>query len=224
MPLLMLFEALERVADPEPHGASFNMALDEALLRGLKAPALRIYRWSSPAVSFGCFEKYAVASARYPGREPVRRWTGGGVVPHGADVTYSLFAPAGSPVAKLKPSESYRLIHACIRDLLEREGIPAGVVEQERAVESRACFEKAVRHDILAGATKIAGAAQRRTKSGLLHQGSIQNVELPSGFADKLAGAFSQRTRDRAITRDELANAETLAREKYGTDAWLKRY
>ena len=220
----MLFEILERVVDPQPHGAAFNMAMDETLLRRLKAPAIRIYRWSRPAVSFGYFEKYQAAMEEYPGREPVRRWTGGGIVPHGEDVTYSLFAPADSAAFRLKPVESYRLIHESIRDLLARQGVEGRVAAEPFPEESRACFQKAVRHDIVVGSRKIAGAAQRRTKCGLLHQGSIQNVELPGQFEELLAGAFSAGTREREMTCEELESASSLALEKYASDAWMRRY
>ena len=83
----MIFDELTEVADPEPHDAALNMALDEVLLRRAAGPLLRVYRWARPAVSFGYFGKVADAEAAWPGREMVRRWTGGGIVPHGADVT-----------------------------------------------------------------------------------------------------------------------------------------
>src|SRR2546423_1117404 len=38
------------------------------------------------------------------------------------------------------------------------------------------CFANPVRADVLLDGRKIAGAAQRRTTRGLLHQGSIQNT------------------------------------------------
>ncbi len=220
----MLFEAIECVADPEPHDGAFNMAMDETLFLETAAPAIRVYGWSRPAVSFGYFERYAAAVETHPGREPVRRWTGGGIVPHGEDLTYSLFAPADSALARLKPSESYRFIHECILELLARVGVVGSVAAETGAGVSRACFEKAARHDILAGGKKIAGAAQRRTRSGLLHQGSIQNVALPRGFGDLLAAAFSRRVKTRELRRDETERAALLAREKYAGQAWLKRY
>src|ERR1700689_396612 len=72
--------------DAEPHSAALNMAIDEALLAIISRPVLRIYRWSRAAVSFGCFERWLPVQAAHPAREPVRRWTGGGIVLHGDDL------------------------------------------------------------------------------------------------------------------------------------------
>jgi len=77
-------------------------------------------------------------------------------------------------------------------------------------------------HDVLVEGRKVAGAAQRRTRGGLIHQGSIQTVELPADFgavfAARLAGAVV-----RAPDFDVGLAAERLAAGKYGTRAWLEK-
>src|ERR1700761_7523358 len=76
--------------------AGFNMALDEALLEAmprLLKPVLRFYGWTEPAVSFGYFQKYSEIERTTLLRPLVRRPTGGGLVPHDADWTYSLAFP-----------------------------------------------------------------------------------------------------------------------------------
>src|SRR5580698_7976 len=95
-----LFETLEFRFDPEPRTAPLNMAMDEIILKKTSAPVLRIYRWLRPAVSFGCFEKFFTVEKMHPGRELVRRWTGGGVVLHGDDLTYSLMVPRECALAQ----------------------------------------------------------------------------------------------------------------------------
>src|SRR6266850_8317909 len=83
-----------------PGQFAFNMALDEALLQAmprLGKPVLRFYSWSEPAASFGYFQRYADAANAISLRPLVRRPTGGGMVPHDGDWTYSLvFPPAHS--------------------------------------------------------------------------------------------------------------------------------
>jgi lipoyl(octanoyl) transferase len=72
--------------------AAFNMALDEALLEAmvrLKHPVLRFYSWTEPAASFGYFQKFSDVERATLLRPLVRRSTGGGIVPHDADWTYS---------------------------------------------------------------------------------------------------------------------------------------
>ena len=171
----MLFDELTEVLDPEPHEAPLNMALDEVLLASATGPMLRVYRWARPAVSFGYFGKVADVAAAWPGREMVRRWTGGGIVPHGADVTYTLVVPRGCAFFRLRPDESYRTIHEHLAALLATLGTTVQVAASASAKISDACFENPARHDLLGAAGKIAGAAQRRTRDGLLIQGSVQS-------------------------------------------------
>jgi lipoate-protein ligase A len=70
---------------------------------------------------------------------------------------------------------------------------------------------------------KVAGAAQRRTRSGLLHQGSIQNVDLANGLGERFAQALSTKCTERKIDNDALKRACELAEQKYGTDGWLRK-
>ena len=70
---------------------------------------------------------------------------------------------------------------------------------------------------------KIAGAAQRRTRSGLLQQGSIQGVDLGNDFAERFARALSANCSERKINEEVLNRARELAYCKYGTAAWLRK-
>ncbi len=90
------------------------MAMDEVLLRAAGQPLLRVYGWSAPAVSFGYFGRFAEVRRLWPARELVRRWTGGGIVPHGEDFTYTLVVPRGEPFAGRPAGETYRLIHEAV--------------------------------------------------------------------------------------------------------------
>jgi len=78
--------------------AAFNMALDEALLENvarLDSPVLRFYGWTEPAATFGYFQKYAEVERATLLCPLIRRPTGGGIVPHDADWTYSIAFPPG---------------------------------------------------------------------------------------------------------------------------------
>ena len=217
----MLFPELVRLDDPEPHPAALNMAIDEVLLRTATIPLLRTYHWARPAVSFGYFGKYAEVERAWPGREAVRRWTGGGVVPHGEDFTYSLLIPHHCAVFKMRTEDSYRAIHEGLAAAL---GMGADALAPRPAAKvSDACFENAARHDLVVGSTKVAGAAQRRTRFGLLHQGSIQHPRLPRHFENLLAEALATHLEQRTLDRALILEATTLAAEKYSTPAWLGR-
>jgi lipoate-protein ligase A len=218
------FETLELLLDLEPHSAAVNMAMDEIILEEISVPTLRTYRWLKPAVSFGYFEKYAAVENQHSGRELVRRWTGGGVVLHGEDVTYSIMAPRDCFLSKMKPAQSYLAIHELITETMRDSGLAASLTGASSPKISTSCFENAVSHDVLVGDRKIAGAAQRRTQSGLLHQGSIQGMELPRDFTEKFAAKLSANVIQRPVRPNELAAALTLAETKYVTPQWMRKF
>ena len=207
--------------DVEPHSAAVNMAVDEVLLGVVGGPVLRVYRWARPAVSFGYFERWEPILEAHPARDAVRRWTGGGVVLHGEDFTYSLLVPRCGDAAGLGPGGSYGVIHGALCAALGDVGIGAGRAGVPGEKISQACFENPVLHDVLVGARKVAGAAQRRTRLGLIHQGSIQGLDLPSGFGGAFAARLGEVVRARSF--DVMPAAERLAAEKYGTRAWLEK-
>src|SRR5664280_2274591 len=97
---------------------ALNMALDEALLESmlrLGRPVLRFYGWTEPAATFGYFQKYAEVGRATHLRPLIRRPTGGGIVPHDADWTYSLVFPPGHEWHALKAEASYRRVHQWIQ-------------------------------------------------------------------------------------------------------------
>lgn len=165
--------------------AAFNMALDEALLEEasrLGKPALRFYGWMEPAATFGYFQKYADVERATLLRPLIRRPTGGGIVPHDADWTYSFVVPPGHEWHSLKAEESYRRIHAWIRSAFARLRIATELAPSRRKSEisnpksqiPSTCFIGHEKSDLLWHGRKIAGAAQRRNQLGLLIQGSVQ--------------------------------------------------
>jgi lipoate-protein ligase A len=214
LPELLLFD------DIAPHSAAMNMAIDEALLGVIESPVLRVYRWQAASVSFGYFEPWEPVQKQYPARDPVRRWTGGGVVLHGEDFTYSLLIPKGIDAGA--PHESYRLIHGALCRALGEVGVAAEPAGASAGKQSHACFENPVLHDVLVDGRKIAGAAQRRTRTGLLHQGSIQTLEINLDFPARFTSHLAPKVRIQSF--DVSESAEKLSAVKYGTSDWLERH
>ena len=220
-----LFDALDFLCDEQPHPAALNMAIDEVLLKEISVPTLRVYRWLHPAASFGCFEKYSIVASAHPGRELVRRWTGGGVVLHGDDFTYSLIVPAaGIPSGIINPQKSYLDIHEALVRGMQAAGIAASLAGGTASKVSNACFENAVCHDVMLGDRKIAGAAQRRTRAGLLHQGSIQLAGLPEDFGETFAAILTTEVSRRVLPLGELPVALALAESKYASESWMRKF
>src|SRR5437667_9507068 len=85
------------------------------------------------------------------------------------------------------------------------------------------CFANPVRADVMIDGRKVAGAAQRRTRCGLLQQGSIQGVDLGNSFAQRFAEALSANCRERKMNKEILNRARELAQRKYGADSWLRK-
>ena len=82
---------------------------------------------------------------------------------------------------------------------------------------------KPVRADVMLNGRKIAGAAQRRTRAGLLHQGSIQGFDLGNGLADRFAKGLSSSCNVRNLSAAVHDRAQKFATQKYGTQSWLRR-
>jgi hypothetical protein len=157
--------------------AGFNMALDEALLEaspGLGKPVLRFYSWTERAASFGYFQKFLEVERMTLLRPLVRRPTGGGLVPHDEDWTYSLTFPPTDSWYALKAVESYRRVHEWIQAAFAKLGIATELADGCRKALPGQCFVGHEKFDVLWQGQKIAGAAQRRTRNGLLIQGSVQ--------------------------------------------------
>ncbi len=170
-----------RVIDSGPGAPDFNMALDEALLQlapKIGGPVVRFYGWTEPAATFGYSQHYDAVAALTSLRPLIRRPTGGGLVPHDSDWTYSMVFPAGSAWHQSKAVESYSRVHAWIREAFAAIGVPATLAPERRKEAPGQCFVGAEKDDVLWQGRKIAGAAQRRTQTGLLIQGSVQPPPL----------------------------------------------
>jgi lipoate-protein ligase A len=216
------------------------MAADESLLeRSGETPVLRIYRWLEPAISFGYFTR--LAELRAEGRRAlVRRWTGGGIVEHGADFTYALVIPRRELGTWGAPGQTYQLLHHALARALAQAGVEAKPLPEEiRPANLQSgqtpgcyCFAHPVAHDLMNGDRKLAGAAQRRTRRGLLHQGSVQGCDAlgsdPGGWRERLAQslprALCATPVQRSLTSAEMEGASRLAEAKYATQAWLERW
>jgi len=203
--------------------AAANMAIDESLLRHARDPILRIYGWEEVCVSIGYFQKASVVAT---GTSFVRRYTGGGLVEHGRDLTYTLVLPADHPLTAAGTLPSYRAIHEGVASALRGAGVDCHLATAQPKKDHASCFLKPVPADILdSQGGKLAGAAQRRTRQGCLHQGSILLPgQIPAQLAkilpDHLARVLQTSWSTTAQTCAEKELAEKLFRERYSTRDW----
>jgi lipoyl(octanoyl) transferase len=215
-----------------PGDPAANMALDEALLHTaprLGHPVLRFYSWTTPAATFGYFQRLAEVEAMTALRPLVRRPTGGGLVPHDGDWTYSLVFPASHPWHGLRAGDSYRQLHEWLQAAFTRLRLETELAPADAKELPGRCFAGPEKSDLTWRGRKIAGAAQRRAKSGLLIQGSIQpppdvaKVDWQQALCDEAGERFNIRWQplehDSALA--ELAGQ--LLREKYSQAAYHAR-
>jgi lipoate-protein ligase A len=216
-----------------PADAAFNMALDEAVLLAmprLRRPVLRFYSWKQPAASFGYFQKYSNVERATGLRPLVRRPTGGGIVPHDSDWTYSLAFPVGHDWHSLKAIESYRRVHEWIRDALAKLQVATELAAAAKKNGAGECFTGHECFDLLWRGKKIAGAAQRRTRDGLLIQGSIQppprspaRSDWERAMSEVAMAAVGVRWNEFAPDEELDECAKELARMKYSRDEFTRK-
>src|SRR6266496_5906514 len=119
---MSVFAALDTYYNGAGHSAAMNMAIDDALLGYATVPSIRFYRWQSPALSFGYFGRFADVASYAHGRNLVRRWTGGGIVFHGDDLTYSIVIPASDAAFGESSVSIYEKVHRALAEALNRIG------------------------------------------------------------------------------------------------------
>lgn len=225
--------------------AAANMAADFLLLKRYpdKTRArFRAYGWHRPAFTFGFSQKIAWVRAQLPadadGAELVRRPTGGGLVDHRQDWTYALVIPRGHALEAARAVDSYRAVHLALvaalrargQDAVLKERCDAPCADTPAASGPTVCFVRPELYDVLRPDTgeKIAGAAQKRTKEGLLFQGSVWRPAAPgvgdwdafqAAFVDELARALGTEANE--TPWPDLAEGEHDAlTEHYASAEW----
>ena len=213
---------LRIIIDP-PSSPAYNMAVDEALLntsnQSNERLTLRLYSWNPPAVSLGygqnLEEEIDPRKCESYGISIVRRITGGRIVLHDQELTYSLVGPISN--STIEPYS--RVIFQKVNDILLATMRSFGVFGElahgglcgggNRAV----CFSGIGKNEISVNGKKIAGSAQRRTKNSLLLQGSILlgpgHRKLPLLMPDRdyaRRKEISQILNSRTITVSEVLN------------------
>jgi lipoyl(octanoyl) transferase len=224
-PQVPVLDTLLFFPDATPRSGPAQMALDEALLEASPGPVLRTYTWTGPWISFGYSQSLAEIVEAFPAQNLVRRWTGGGIVPHRPDWTFSLVLPRDLPLARLRPSESYCAVHKAVATALQQIEVSTALALDQPPGKTEACFAgPPAQHDVLSSeGAKLCGGAQRRTRQGFLHQGSLQHVPVPIDFGEGLGRALSGELKEFTPSADLLARAEELTQKKYSTPDWASR-
>jgi lipoate-protein ligase A len=181
-----------RVIESVPSTAGENMERDTRLLAdlgGAEEPILHIYGWKGRCATYGYFleveEHLRMEEVRRWGVSLARRPTGGGVVFHIWDLAFSVLIPAVSPLFSLNTLQNYATINGAVERaaaafLGSTAVLAMTSVDGETACAGAAhfCMARPTKYDVVEEGKKIAGAAQRKTRAGFLHQGTIA-VAMP---------------------------------------------
>jgi lipoate-protein ligase A len=228
-----------------PLGAPAQMALDEAVLDSAEPGAhyLRFYRWlrteSHWPVTFGVSMAHAevesaAAEHGVSAAAPlVRRATGGGIVYHDRDLTFSLVFPWSRLTS---PGLIYKNVHLAAHLGLKARGVETRLWAPPSEIEElpgarRDCFSGPEPKDlVLADGGKVLGGALRRRGETGLYQGSLRPEAFPaspSEIREALVEGISLHWKllfERVeILPEALAAAERLRQTKYAVDRWNKR-
>lgn len=176
-----------RLIHDTPRPGAENMAVDEALLRAFdpatSLPVLRLYGWEPAALSLGRFQKgrdvLDLERCRYDGVAVVRRVTGGGVIFHADELTYSIVCTPDQIPPASSVKDSFRVLTGFLLAFYRGLGLEAGYAADALPAGTRLgertpfCFAGRESFDILVAGAKIGGNAQRRPKGLIFQHGSI---------------------------------------------------
>lgn len=188
------------VLESKKDRAQDNMEKDKLLLEKLKIIPecfLHFYDWVSPSVTYGHFllpeEHVSLSKLECLGISLAKRPTGGGLLFHGKDFTFSVLISSQHPFYSLNTLENYAFINKRIQKALQRSCLKSEfLLHQHVNIEDpykKYCMASPTIYDILVDNKKVCGGAQRRKNYGFLHQASISlsvpNEEELSCLLDK---------------------------------------
>ena len=227
--------------------APANMAADFLMLQHYPQSSharFRHYGWRRPAATFGYSQKIAWVREQLPTLddgefELCRRPTGGGVVDHREDWTYALVIPRGHDLGDARATVAYEAIHRAVCSCLQQQDVSAVLkdvcepcADEDTPKGPGVCFTKPELYDVVHASTgiKIAGAAQKRSKHGLLFQGSIAravvgDIDWDTFHADFTTqlGELLQRPVNETPWPERWDDVLDDLAESYATPDWIER-
>lgn len=230
--------------------AAENMAHDLLLLEHYPTPdtlRFRHYHWATPCHTFGYTQQWQFIQTQT--NDPsTRRPTAGGLVSHHHDWTWTLVIPPQHPWCREKAALVYQHLHQAIAEELNTHHVPAALIPCPRQNCGEAntptqappppaptgiCFQSPEIYDVArkADGTKIAGAAQKRNRHGLLVQGSIDRTaahevtdwqQFETNLIRRLATALQATPKSTAFPKWDTPQWDTTCR-KFQSHQWNQR-
>ena len=230
------------ILETKAASAEANMQLDAKLLDNLEGqenPILHLYAWEKPSATFGYFVKpeelLNLSEAAKRGLDLARRPTGGGVVFHLWDLAFSVLVPAKSGLFSMNTLDNYHLVNRVVKEVVkEFIGAPQGREDEMVLIPDDApyqdqtcthfCMARPTKYDVMLQGRKIAGAAQRKTKDGFLHQGTIALIQPEAELLEAVLPAAAVRQAMMQTTFSLLDDQKDLQEARDELCEQLKRH
>lgn len=161
------------------NSAKMNMAIDKALTISYQkddTPILRFYTWEN-SFTVGLsqdLEHYSDLKEIYKDNCS-KRITGGGVLFHGHDISYSLIL-SNNELGNLNVKQSYEKICQFLLEFYKQLGLNPSFVKDSEYIKLKKnefCQVGFEAYDIVINGNKIGGNAQKRNKKLIFQHGSI---------------------------------------------------
>ncbi len=215
---IVLQKEWKLILDKKPLPGSWNMAVDDFLFRSLGEDPqtyLRFYTWERPTASLGYSQNIRkVVDIEYcqkNGIDIVRRMTGGKLVLHNKEVTYSLCSSDSQRfTSALK--DSYRLISEALMRGFERMGLKpclADAPPDSYVKGNLPCFSYPARDEVEVQGKKILGSAQKREGAKFIQHGSIP-LEEDEGLLESVSALERNESQVRMISLSQALGKKVL--------------
>jgi lipoate-protein ligase A len=175
------------IIDSGCQSAEENMRFDAGLLERAESfsrPILHFYEWTGDSATYGYFidpsKLLNLDQVKKISLQLARRPTGGGIVFHHWDMAFSVLVPATRREFSLNTLENYafvnRAVLSSVKEFLKNQPLLSLTPHDFASWDPDClyfCMAKPTKYDVMWEGKKIAGAAQRKTRKGFLHQGTI---------------------------------------------------
>lgn len=197
-----------------PASADQNMASDIGLLKSLEEKPrsiLRFYKWETNSATYGYFlSPYSFLNKKETVKRKIqiaRRPTGGGIIFHHGDLAFSFLLPSNHPAYSINPLDNYVFVNTTLMKAIRRFSpfVVPHLLEQnpQNFNDSRYfCMAKPTQYDVMIHGRKVGGGAQRLTKTGYLHQGSLA-LSLPDR-------QFLENLLDASVIEEMMKNSDSI--------------
>ena len=194
---------------------------------------LRFFNWQEQkAITFGYAQRSKSLKEQFNlGYQITRRPSGGGVVYHEGDLTFSIIFTSGERVEDI-----YKKLHTAIACELKKYISQVQNYDQKNIFkpvengQSKSCFANPVLDDLMVDGKKILGGAIRRFGNRILYQGTLQiagarsKQEYKNAIKTALEKFFKEDSCAEQISEEFLMEISSKAQAVYKNPAWINKY